>query len=351
MNVRINVSKPYDVIIQKGILKDVGKIARDIFSSSGALIITDDKVDSLYGEMLENSLKEANFDTHKFVFKNGEASKNIDTFTDILNCMAELKMTRNDVIFALGGGVVGDLSGFSAASYLRGIKFIQIPTTFLAAVDSSVGGKTGINLKSGKNLAGAFHQPSVVLCDPDTFKTLPDSVLADGISEAIKSGIIKDASLFSKFKDGSYINDLSSIVSACVKIKGCIVENDEFESDMRRLLNLGHTVGHAVEKCSKYAISHGHAVAIGMAIVSKAAEKSGLCEKGLSKEITAALKACSLPTSCNFSADELTDVILSDKKRVRDYVAFVIPEKIGSCIIHNVPISEIKDFILLGMGE
>lgn len=351
MKVRINVSRPYDVIIEQGVLKEAGKLLKETIPLCNALIITDDIVDKLYFKELENSLKEAGFTTYKFVFKNGEASKTIETYSDILNYMAELKMTRKDVVLALGGGVTGDLAGFAAATYLRGIKFIQIPTTFLAAVDSSVGGKTGINLKSGKNLAGAFHQPSLVLCDPDTFKTLPPSVLSDGVSEAVKSGIIKDSSLFNKFKDGSYLDDLASIVFSCVKIKGYVVENDEFEGGMRKLLNLGHTVGHAVEKCSNYKISHGHAVAIGMAIVATASEKSGLSEKGTKDEIISVLKECSLPISSEFSADELSSVILNDKKRIKNTVTFVIPEKIGSCVMHDVDIDNIKDFIALGLGE
>ncbi|MBE7040184.1 MAG: 3-dehydroquinate synthase [Ruminococcaceae bacterium] len=351
MTVRINASKPYDVFIERGLLKKAGKLASNIISPSKALIVTDDIVDSLYSKTLEDSLNESGFGTYKFVFKNGETSKNIETFSEILNYMAEIKMTRNDVVFALGGGVTGDLSGFAAASYMRGIKFVQIPTTFLAAVDSSVGGKCGINLKNGKNLAGAFHQPSIVLCDPNTFKTLPLDVLSDGISEAIKSGIIKDSSLFFKFRDGSYIDNLDSIVSACVKIKGNIIENDEFEGGMRKLLNLGHTVGHAVEKCSNYKISHGHAISIGMAVAAKSAEKSGLSKEGTADEIITTLKRCSLPVSCEFTADKLTEVILNDKKRIDNKVTFVLPESIGNCIMHDIEICDIKDFISLGMGE
>lgn len=351
MKVRINVSEPYDVVIERGLLKNVGKAALDYIPVSNALIVTDDNVDKLYGNICEDSLKEAGFNTHKFVFPHGEASKNINTFSDILNCMAELKMTRKDVIFALGGGVTGDLSGFAAASYLRGIKFVQIPTTFLAAVDSSVGGKTGINLKSGKNLAGAFHQPAVVLCDCDTFETLPDEVFADGVSEAIKSGIIKNSSLFSKFTDGTYKENIDDVTESCVRIKGYVVENDEFEGGMRRLLNLGHTAGHAVEKCSGYKISHGHAVAIGMAIVAKAAEKTGLSKEGTANKIIETLKKCNLPVSCDYTADDLTKVMLNDKKRVKNHVTFVIPETVGNCIMHDVNVDDICKFISLGMGE
>lgn len=351
MKVRINVSKPYDVLIERGLLKSSGKLSLDYLPPSAALIVTDDKVDALYGDILLNSLTDAGFKAYKFVFKNGEASKNIDTLSDILNYMAELKMTRKDVVFALGGGVCGDLAGFAAASYLRGIKFVQLPTTFLAAVDSSVGGKTGINLKSGKNLAGAFHQPSVVLCDPDVFKTLPAEVFSDGVAEAVKSGIIADSSLFEAFRDGSYTDKIDYVVESCVKIKGYVVENDEFEGGMRRLLNLGHTAGHAVEKCSDYKISHGHAVAIGMAIVARASEKSGLSESGTAEKIVSVLKSCSLPTSCRFSAEELSHVILNDKKRVKDSVTFVIPESIGVCRMHDVHVDDICKFISLGMEE
>ncbi len=351
MNVLIDASKQYDVIIERGILKNAGNICAKYIPLSNALIITDDKVAPLYLETLKASLLEAGYKVNTFIFKNGEKSKNIDTFSEVLNYMAELKMTRKDVIFALGGGVCGDLSGFSAASYLRGIKFVQVPTTFLAAVDSSVGGKTGINLKSGKNLAGAFHQPSLVLCDCDTFKTLEGSVFSDGVAEAIKSGIIADEKLFSMFLTDEYKEKIDFAVSSCVKIKGNIVKNDEFEGGMRKLLNLGHTVGHAVEKCSGYETSHGHAVAIGMAIVSKAAQKQGISKAGTADSIISALKNCNLPISCDFSADELTKVILNDKKRIGDYVTFIVPEKIGSCVMHDVHIDDICNFISLGMEE
>ena len=351
MKIKINASVPYDVVIERGLMKNIGKSTLEYIAPCNCLIVTDDNVDRLYGKACEDSLKQAGFNVNKFVFKHGEASKNIDTFAEILNFMAELKMTRKDVVFALGGGVTGDLAGFSAASYLRGIKFVQIPTTLLSAVDSSVGGKTGINLKSGKNLAGAFHQPSVVLCDCDTFKTLPDEVFSDGVAEAIKSAIIKDSALFDLFADGTYKENIDYITETCVKIKGQIVENDEFESGMRKLLNLGHTIGHAVEKCSGYKISHGHAVSIGMAIVSKACEKSGLTEKGTSDKLTETLKNCRLPISCDYKPEELTKVILNDKKRVKDHVTFVIPEKIGACTLHDIHIDEICNFISLGMGD
>lgn len=351
MNISIKASTPYEVIIERGILKKAGKISTQYVKPCNALIITDDKVGPLYLDTLKKTLEENGFSVNTYTFKNGEQSKNIDTFADILNYMAELKMTRGDVIFALGGGVTGDLSGFSAASYLRGIKFIGVPTTFLAAVDSSVGGKTGINLKSGKNLAGAFHQPSLVLCDPDTFNTLPENVFADGVAEALKSGIIADSELFNMFLNGSFLENIERVVSACIKIKGQIVESDEFESGARKLLNLGHTVGHAVEKCSDYSITHGHAVAIGMAIVARAAEKANLLEDGTCKKILNALKMCNLPTSCSFSEDELCEVILNDKKRKGDFVTFVIPERIGKCVLKDISVCDIKNFISLGMEE
>ena len=351
MKIRINASESYDVLIERGLLKNIGNKASEYIPPCNALIITDDNVDKLYADICETSLKDAGYNVHKFVFTHGEESKTIDTFADILNYMAELKMTRKDVIFALGGGITGDISGFAAATYLRGIKFIQIPTTLLAAVDSSVGGKTGINLKSGKNLAGAFHQPSAVFCDPDTFKTLPEDIFSDGVSEAIKSSIINVPSLFEKFEDGTFSDEIDSVTESCIRMKGYIVENDEFESGMRRLLNLGHTAGHAIEKCSNYEISHGHAVSIGMAIVSRAAEKSGLCEIGLSDKIINTLKKCNLPTSCKYNAKELTEVMLNDKKRIKNSVTFVVPQKIGSCIMHDVDVDDICRFISLGLEE
>lgn len=348
--IHIDASTEYDVIISRGILKDTGKLIADVLPKSRAAIISDDKVFSLYGKTVENSLTEAGFNAVSFTFANGEKSKNSQTYIEILEFLAENKLTRSDIIIALGGGVTGDMAGFAAATYLRGIKFVQIPTTLLAAVDSSVGGKTGINLKSGKNLAGAFHQPSLVICDTDTLSTLDSETYLDGVSEAIKCGMIADDDLFTKMS-GDFKSNIEEIIALCVSIKRNVVNCDEFDTGLRQLLNYGHTIGHAIEKCSSFAITHGHAVAIGMAIITNASEKNGFCESGTYEKVIATLKTCGLPTECCYTADELYNVTLSDKKRSGDSVTLVLPEKCGKCVLHKVTTEELLEYIKKGLDQ
>lgn len=348
--IHIDASTEYDVIIKSGILKDTGKLISDILPKCKAAIISDDKVFPLYGETVAKSLEGAGFCVVSYIFKNGEMSKNSDTYIEILEFLAEEKLTRSDIIIALGGGVTGDMAGFAAATYLRGIKFVQIPTTLLAAVDSSVGGKTGINLKSGKNLAGAFHQPSLVICDTDTLSTLDSETYLDGVSEAIKCGMIKDASLLQKM-NGDFKENIEDIIAACVSIKRDVVNCDEFDTGLRQLLNYGHTIGHAIEKCSNFKITHGHAVAIGMAIITNAAEKDGFCERGTYQKVIDTLTKCGLPTKCEYSAEELYNVTLSDKKRAGNTVTLVLPEKCGNCVLHKVFTEELLEYIKKGLEK
>ena len=250
---------------------------------------------------------------------------------------------------ALGGGVCGDLAGFAAGCYLRGIRYIQVPTTLLAAVDSSVGGKTAVDLNAGKNLAGLFFQPSAVLCDTDCLQTLSDRVFADGVAEAIKTGVIGDETLFSLFETGKVRESLPEIVARCVAIKSSIVELDEFEHGPRRLLNLGHTVGHAVEKCSAYQITHGHAVAIGMAVMARAGAKLGICTPKCATRIEHALVKNGLPISAPFPASMLAEAALADKKRTEHEIILVFPRRVGECILQKVPMRQLKDILNAGM--
>ena len=341
--VEVNASKKYKVLIGEGILGNTGKYLLEVKSPCRAAIITDDKVASLYLDTVRKSLEESGFKTVDFAFPNGEASKNIDTYASILEFLADSKLSRTDIIVALGGGVVGDIAGFAAATFLRGIDFIQIPTTLLAAVDSSVGGKTAIDLDSGKNLAGAFHQPSLVICDTNTFGTLDDRQLSCGYAEVIKHGVICDKELFSRLEDGSI--DLSETVERCVKIKRDIVERDEFDNGERRLLNLGHTAGHAVEKLSCYSLTHGAAVAIGMVIVSKIAERCGYASESITERLCALLEKYGLPTECGMTPDEIFSVSSSDKKVEGASITLVIPEKIGSCVLVKCPLSDYEKML------
>lgn len=340
--VRVKTSTEYDVLIGKNLLQKAGEEIKKRLAPCKAAIITDSTVITLYEEVVRHSLENANFSVCTFAFPAGESAKHIGTLADILEFLAEQELTRQDIIIALGGGVTGDMAGFAAAIYQRGIPFVQIPTTFLAAIDSSVGGKTAIDLKAGKNLAGAFYQPQLVLCDIDTLQTLEKDTFADGIAEALKYGIIGNPALFDKVASGAFSEELEDIISLCVSMKRDIVEADEFETGNRKLLNLGHTFGHAIEKKSNFNISHGHAVAIGLYLIACAAESRGIAKEGTAQQIRLALEKNHLPVKTEFTAKELAKGAMNDKKRRGDTISFVFPERIGMCRIEKIHISEIE---------
>lgn len=341
----VKASVEYAILIGRGILGQLGEEVRKRIQPCKAAILTDTTVEKLYAAEVERSLQKAGFTTCRFAYPAGESSKHIGTLGHMLEFLAEEEVTRQDIIVALGGGVCGDMAGFAAAIYQRGIRFVQVPTTFLAAVDSSVGGKTAIDLKAGKNMAGAFYQPHLVLCDVDTLDTLPEEVFADGIAETLKYGVIGDADLFAKTAGGDFRKDLEEIIETCVKMKRDIVMEDEFDTGVRQLLNLGHTLGHAIEKRSGFAISHGHAVAIGMHLMAKAAEEKGLAEAGLAEKIRIALENNNLPVSTHYTAEEITEGVLKDKKRRGGEISFVFPTKIGHCEIVKIPVAEVTELI------
>lgn len=359
----VNASRKYDVVMERGALAKAGQYIGDA-KGRKICIITDANVDKLYGQpehALYTSLAACGFDVHKYVFAGGEEHKNMETIANILEFLADEGFTRSDLLLALGGGITGDVTGFAAATYLRGIEFIQVPTSLLAVVDSSVGGKTGVNLSSGKNLAGAFWQPSLVLFDPDVLNTLTNELKLDGIAEAIKAGIIADKDMFALIDHASsgYIDGTSGILddadlltklaAMAVEVKRQIVEEDERESGKRALLNLGHTAAHAIEKCSDFAISHGHAVAIGMAILSSASASKGWCSEACSKDILSILDKTGFSLSCPYSAKELASAALHDKKRRGDMISLVIPEAIGSCTLKKIPVEELEEFFEKGL--
>ncbi|MBQ8141048.1 MAG: 3-dehydroquinate synthase [Clostridia bacterium] len=348
--IKVKASVEYDVIIDKDILSRAGELSVPVCGVCSACIVTDDTVDALYSRELEESLASAGFKVIKFVIPHGEASKSTASLVSLLEFLAENKMTRSDCIFALGGGVVGDLAGFAAAVYLRGIKFIQLPTTLLAAVDSSVGGKTAVDLAAGKNLAGAFHQPSLVICDYKTLGTLTPEIFADGCAEVVKYGIINDRPLFELLQSGIREN-LEEVIASCVLNKSKIVAADEFDTGMRQLLNLGHTVGHAIEARSNFGISHGCAVSMGIAIVTRAAVKLGICPAADLADVLDILKKYSLPTVCPYGADELVDTALGDKKRFGNTISLVLPFAIGDSRLYKINVSELKDFIQKGLEK
>ena len=346
--VAVNASHKYNIIIENSLLEKAGTICADTIGICKGVIITDSNVDKLYSKTLEKSLAASGYEISKFVFEAGEKSKNSQTLISIVEFLAEKGLTRSDCIFALGGGVVGDIAGFAAAIYMRGIRFVQIPTTLLAAVDSSVGGKTAVDLAAGKNLVGAFHQPSLVICDYSLFDTLSPEIFADGCAEAIKYGVINDKPLFYLMNDTIHEN-LEEIIASCVLNKAHIVECDEFDTGKRQLLNLGHTVGHAIEKLSEFSISHGSAVAIGMVIVMRAAVRLGYCDKEALQNLILLLQKTNLPTACSYTASELASAALADKKRKGDTITLAIPYGIGDTRLTDMPITDLESFIEKGL--
>ena len=344
ITVNVSASGKYNVLIGEGILKNIGEYSKEAGLTGKALVITDDNVAPLYLNEVKKSLAKNGFEAAEYIITHGEKSKNAENYIKILNFLAENHFSRSDAVFALGGGVVGDLAGFCAACYMRGANFVQIPTTLLAAVDSSVGGKTAINLDSGKNLAGAFYQPRLVLCDITTLSTLPKIFIEDGMAEVIKYAMIKDSDLIKLLSEGINEN-IEAVIERCVEAKSAVVNEDEKEKGLRRILNFGHTIGHAIEKASDYSITHGHAVAAGMYIITNAWEKRGLCEKGTTEKLKELLLKYNLPFKCDFSPNELFLAAQNDKKVVHDGIYAVVVSKIGECEVVKIPLSELEKII------
>lgn len=347
--VTVNASKCYNIHIGSGILSCLGEEIKKLGKAEKVCIVSDHTVFQIWGAAAENSLKASGFSVCHFIFPAGESSKNGATFLELLNVLAETRLTKSDMIVALGGGVVGDLAGFAAACYLRGIRFVQVPTTLLAAVDSSVGGKTAIDLPGGKNLAGAFYQPSLVLCDTDVLKTLPEEVFRDGCAEVIKYGILYDPALFSHLEEKGMEFQRESVITRCVELKRDVVNLDEFDTGLRMKLNLGHTLAHGIEAKSGFTISHGKAVAIGTAIISRAAMKKGLCSKDCCIRIINILKEFGLPAQTSYCASSLYQYTLSDKKRTAGTVNLIVPREIGECDILPTPIENLEKIIQEGL--
>lgn len=346
--ISVKSQRAYDILIEDGILAEAGRLARERLGGNTAAIITDETVDSLYGEQLFDALSAAQYRVIKFVVPCGEASKSAANYIALLSFLAASHFTRSDVIFALGGGVAGDLAGFAAATYQRGVSYVQIPTTLLAMVDSSVGGKTAIDLPEGKNLAGAFWQPGLVICDPSLLNTLAEDELRNGLAEVAKYAILSGGSLLAALENPAALPFLD-IITLCVSIKRDIVEQDERESGVRKQLNLGHTVGHAVEQLSDYGISHGFAVSIGTAVIARAAEKHGMCSAEACADILSLLRSLSLPIDTDFTAAEISAAAAADKKRSGDYLSLIVPRAVGDCVIHDIPVSKLEEFIRYGL--
>lgn len=344
----ISVRSPrqYDITVENGILPRCGELIRKAVKGSSCLIITDSNVGPLYLETVKASIEAEGIAVSAFTFPAGEENKTFKTVETMLGAMCEAGLTRSDFTVALGGGVCGDLAGFASAVYQRGIDYIGIPTTLLSQIDSSVGGKTGCDLSYGKNLAGSFHAPRAVIIDPLCLNTLPPKFFSDGLSEAIKYGVIKSEKLFERLMNENAKDFLNELIEECVSIKRDVTENDFFENGERMLLNYGHTIGHAIEKYYNYRdITHGEAVGIGMVIMAVAAENRGECEPGTAKRITSCLHKYNLPATTGIDIEKLCVNALNDKKRRGKDIKIVLPEKIGTCFIKQMPADSLAAYL------
>ena len=326
-----------------GNLMDLGNEISKIQPKGSIGIVTDQNVAEYYMEECAESLRNQGFELSYYIIPPGEESKTGEVYLEILNSLARDGITRTDGIVALGGGVVGDLAGFVAATYMRGIKVYQVPTTLLSMVDSSIGGKTGIDLETGKNLAGAFHMPSLIFQDQNTLSTLPEEELLNGMAEVIKYGILSGGEFYELLtpeEEGDI--DLDRLIKMSGEYKTMIVERDERDLGERQLLNLGHTFGHAIEKLSNYEIKHGFAVAMGLAIISELSFSQGWCNKATRDEIIGILDMWGYDLEVPYSMEDMLDVIKVDKKRKGNQIDLIIPKEIGRCEIKRLDLEELE---------
>ena len=344
----VGCSRAYPVMIGAGLLSEVGERCREMLSGKKCYLVSDSHVAPLYLDTVCTSLSEAGFVISGVsVVQAGEESKNFRELGELLEAMAKAGLTREDTVFALGGGVVGDLAGLAAALCLRGVGLVQLPTSLLAMVDSSVGGKTAVDLSAGKNLAGAFYQPLAVFCDIDALGSLPEEYFTDGLGEVAKYALLTGEPLWSLLQGGVKEN-LEENIFRCVDAKRRFVEEDEFDRGRRQFLNLGHTVGHAVETLSGYTVSHGKAVAIGTMAAARLAFAEGFCGKDLPEQVGTLLEKLGLNAECPFTAKELVAPILHDKKRKDGNVRFVLPKQIGECAVRDIPEKDLLSFLERG---
>ncbi|MDU7214103.1 3-dehydroquinate synthase [Clostridium sp.] len=331
----------YNILIEKGLLSKLGEELKKIYFGEKIFIITDENVDKYYGDKVKDELDKAGYKTRKMVLTPGEETKSFSTLPSIYNELLDFKLTRKELIITLGGGVIGDLGGFAASTFLRGISFVQIPTSLLAQVDSSVGGKVAVDLEKGKNLVGSFYQPKAVFIDPDVLNTLPEKFYKDGMAEVIKYGCIKDRDFFYMLKSlksrEEVMNNIEDILYKCCYIKKSVVERDEKDLGERMLLNFGHTLGHAIEKYYNFTgYSHGEAVAIGMYNISLKSEDEGITEKGVSEEIKEILINYDLPYEVDIKDNnKIIDTISLDKKNIGNVLKVILLKSIGESIIYD----------------
>ena len=332
--------RSYPIIIEKGLINRVSEEIRKVYKGKKIFIITDDNVNKYYGGKISEELKKNDFEVKLLALKPGEQTKNFNTLPIVYNELLDFNLTRSDLIIALGGGVIGDLAGFVASTYLRGVDFVQIPTSLLAQVDSSVGGKVAVDLDRGKNLVGSFYHPKFVLIDPEVLNTLDNRFFIDGMAEVIKYGCIKDKQFFDYLEkmenNQQLINNMEVVIHKCCDIKRQVVENDEKDKGERMLLNFGHTLGHAIEQYYNYTkYSHGEGVAIGMYVISKISEEKGLTKKGTSQRIKDILVKYNLPYELDVNIEETLEAINLDKKKLGNDLNVIILKEIGNSEIYK----------------
>lgn len=342
--VEVKTGRPYKVLIGSGLIENSGALVREVLSSPRLLIVTDDIVAPLYGGVVAESLAKEGFEVEFFVIENGEQSKCLSVYGAILDFLADNNYTRKDGIVALGGGVVGDLAGFVAATYLRGIRFVQIPTTLLAQIDSSVGGKTAIDVTAGKNLVGAFWQPSLVIADILTLDTLPRKEIENGLGELIKYACLIGGEAYELIAVG-YERNVERVVELSVCYKRDIVEADEREGGVRRLLNLGHTVAHGIEKLSGYTHTHGKAVAIGIMAIAKAQNKVGALSDDDLEKIENMYAFYNLDSTLPYPLKDICEVAKVDKKAESKDINLVVINAIGDCSVKKTALKDLEEYL------
>lgn len=341
----------YPIYIKNGLISEIGIEVRKIYKGKKVAVVTDTNVNKFYGEKVISSLKAEGYDIFKIVVKAGEESKSFETLLQVYDKLLDYKINRGDIIIALGGGVVGDMAGFAAATFLRGIPLVQIPTTLLAQVDSSVGGKVAVDLPRGKNLVGSFYMPKAVFIDPLLLGTLSEKFVSDGMGEVIKYGVIKDRRLFYKLMDyenkEAALKDIDEIIYTCCGIKAAIVERDEKDTGERMLLNFGHTIGHAIEQFFNFTgYSHGEAVAMGMYAITKLGEEIGTTKIGTSGIIKEILIKYNLPWSLpEIKTEAIIETISHDKKNIGNSMNFILLESIGNSFIKKIQMASIVEYL------
>ena len=350
-------SRAYEVHVGRGILDEAGRLIRDAAGGSIAAVISDSNVAPLYAHRVQASLEDAGYRTTLLTFPAGERHKRLSTLETLLEGLAKAELSRDDVVVALGGGVTGDMAGLAAALYLRGIQVAQIPTSLLAMVDSSVGGKTAVDLQAGKNLAGAFLQPCVVVADVECLHTLNHDLFTDSCGEVIKHGVLADQRMFEELcsrpmnspdRDDA---EIARIVARNVEIKRDVVNADERERGLRQTLNLGHTLGHAIESAHGYAWGHGTSVAVGLCCVARAAESLGWSQSGMARSIESICAAHGLPTFTDLDPCTIMDYAVHDKKRHDQTVNLIVPIRIGKVEIRKVTLDELAEIVRIGCGK